>query len=115
MAKRSNGRRTSASTTREIAKLRDDLAQVAQQLGTVADKAADGALDQVRAQVQRVKGGIDELFAEASDRGQDAAEAVRDVTETFTEALEDTLHRRPLTTLGLALGVGFIAGATWRR
>jgi len=30
MAKRSNGRRTGASTTREIAKLRDDVAQVAE-------------------------------------------------------------------------------------
>jgi len=114
MAKRSNGSRNGA-TTKEIAKLREDVAQLALQLGNVADTAADGALDQVRAQIQRVKGGLDELFAQASDRGQDAAEAVRDVAATLSDAVEDAMHRRPLTTLGLALGAGFIAGATWRR
>src|ERR1700694_6552 len=114
MAKRSRTSQRS-STAKEIDKLKDDLAQLAQQLSNVADTAADGALDQVRAQVQRVKNSMDEVFAEASDRGQEAAYAVRDVAESFSEALEETLHRRPLTTLGLALGVGFIAGATWRR
>jgi ElaB/YqjD/DUF883 family membrane-anchored ribosome-binding protein len=114
MAKRSNGG-SNSSTAKEIAKLRDDVAQLAVQLGAVTDTAADGALDQVRAQIQRVKGGIDDLFGEANDRGQDAADAVRDVAETLSDAVEDTLHRRPLTTLALALGAGFIAGATWRR
>jgi len=113
MAKRSSG--SSGSTTKEIAKLREDVAQLAQQLGNVKDTATDGALDQVRAQIQRVKSGLDDLFAEATDRGQDAAEAVRDVAATLSDAVEDTMHRRPLTTLGLALGAGFIAGATWRR
>lgn len=114
MAKRSNGSSNSRAAT-DIGRLREDVAQLAAQLGSVADTAADGALDQVRAQIQRVKGGIDELFAEASDHGQDAAEAIRDVAATLSDAVEDTLHKRPLTTLGLALGVGFIAGATWRR
>jgi ElaB/YqjD/DUF883 family membrane-anchored ribosome-binding protein len=114
MARRSNGRNNNG-IAKEIGRLRDDVAHVAQQLGTVADTAADGALDQVRTQMQRVKGGIDELFAEASDRGQDATVALRGAAETLSGALEDTVQRHPLTTLGLALGAGFLAGAAWRR
>jgi ElaB/YqjD/DUF883 family membrane-anchored ribosome-binding protein len=113
----SMARRTSngSATANEIAKLKDDVAQLAQQLGNVADTAADGALDQIRAQVQRVKTSIDGVLAQAGDRGNEAADAVRDVSESLTEALEETVHRRPFTTLGVALGLGFIAGAAWRR
>jgi ElaB/YqjD/DUF883 family membrane-anchored ribosome-binding protein len=110
MAKRTNG-----STTSEIAKLKDDVAQLAQQLGTVADTATEGALDQIRAQVQRVRSSIDDVLGQAGDRSHEAADAMRDVTESLTEAIEETVHRRPLTTLGVALGIGFIAGAAWRR
>jgi ElaB/YqjD/DUF883 family membrane-anchored ribosome-binding protein len=113
MAKRnSNGGR---DTAKEIAKLKDDVGQLAQQLASVADTAADGALDQVRAQVQRVKSSIDDVFAQAGGRGQDAAVAVRDAADSLAETLEETLQQRPLMTLGIALGVGFFAGAAWRR
>ena len=33
----------------------------------------------------------------------------------FTDALEESLQSRPLTTLALAVGIGFVFGATWRR
>jgi ElaB/YqjD/DUF883 family membrane-anchored ribosome-binding protein len=113
MAKPSKTRRR--STAREVRRLNDDVSQLAQQLGNVADSATDGTFDQIRAQVQRVKTGVDDLLAEVGDKGQEAAEAVRDVAEGFAETLQETLHRRPLTTLGLAVGVGFIFGAMWRR
>jgi hypothetical protein len=40
---------------------------------------------------------------------------VMDVTENFTDALEESLQSRPLTTLALAIGIGFAFGAIWRR
>ena len=46
---------------------------------------------------------IDGLLSEASDRGQEAVDAVRDVAEDFSETLEDSMQRRPLTTLALAV------------
>jgi ElaB/YqjD/DUF883 family membrane-anchored ribosome-binding protein len=102
------------STAREVRRLKNDVAQLVQQLGNVADSAADGAFDQIRAQLQRVKTSIDDLFVEARDKGQEASETVRNVGESVAETVEETL-RQPLTTLGLAIGIGFIFGATWRR
>ena len=40
---------------------------------------------------------------------------MRDVTENFAEAVDESLRVRPLTTLALAVGLGFVFGAAWRR
>jgi ElaB/YqjD/DUF883 family membrane-anchored ribosome-binding protein len=61
------------------------------------------------------KSGIDDVLGQAGDRSHEAADAVREVADSFTESLEETMHRHPLTTLSVALGLGFIAGAAWRR
>jgi ElaB/YqjD/DUF883 family membrane-anchored ribosome-binding protein len=101
-----------SNTADEIAKLKEDVAQLARQLANVADSAADGALDEVRAQAMRVKGAINDVLGQAGD---EAAEAVREVRTSLTESLEETVHRHPLTTLSVALLMGFVAGALWRR
>jgi ElaB/YqjD/DUF883 family membrane-anchored ribosome-binding protein len=38
-----------------------------------------------------------------------------EVADTFTDALDESISRRPYTTLAIALGIGFLLGATWRR
>ncbi len=108
MPKRSN-------TSREIGKLKEEVAGLAQQLGTVVDSAKDDTLGEVRAQMQRVKRSLDDVLAEAGDKGQEAATAVKDVADTFAETIEETMHERPLMTLALAAGVGFVLGAAMRR
>ena len=105
MAKRTGGLET----------LKSDVARLTEQLATVADTTKDEAIDEVRAQMQRVRRTIDGLMSEASDRGQEAVEAVREAAEDFSETLEDSMHRRPLTTLALAVAFGFICGVAWRR
>jgi ElaB/YqjD/DUF883 family membrane-anchored ribosome-binding protein len=102
-------------TASGIEALKSDVARLTEQLATVVDTTKDEAIDEVRAQMQRVKRTIDGLLSEAGDRGQEAVEAVRDVAEDFSETLEDSMHRRPLTTLALAVGLGFLCGVAWRR
>jgi hypothetical protein len=34
---------------------------------------------------------------------------------SIEESLEEAIAQRPLATVGLALGIGFLIGATWRR
>jgi ElaB/YqjD/DUF883 family membrane-anchored ribosome-binding protein len=41
--------------------------------------------------------------------------AAQDAAVSFEETLEDVITQRPLATVGLALGIGFLIGATWRR
>jgi ElaB/YqjD/DUF883 family membrane-anchored ribosome-binding protein len=55
------------------------------------------------------------MMSDAEAKGHEAVDAVRGVGEDVTDAIDDSLKRRPYTTLALALAIGFLFGATWRR
>lgn len=82
----------------DLAALRDDVTRLAQQVaGIVA--ARSGA-----------------TLRKAQDKGAEAVGAVREVGDNMVDAIDESLHKRPYTTLALALGIGFLFGATsWRR
>jgi ElaB/YqjD/DUF883 family membrane-anchored ribosome-binding protein len=40
---------------------------------------------------------------------------MREVSDQFVEAIDESIKTRPYTTLGMALGLGFLFGAMWRR
>lgn len=52
--------------------------------------------------------------AKAENAAHDAAGAVRDVANNFGTALDDSLERQPMTTLAMAVAVGFVLGALWK-
>jgi hypothetical protein len=37
------------------------------------------------------------------------------MAESLEETLEDAIMQRPIAAVGLALGIGFLIGVTWRR
>ena len=51
----------------------------------------------------------------AQDTGRDAADALREVSDHFVEAIDESIKTRPYTTLAIAAGLGFLFGMTWRR
>jgi ElaB/YqjD/DUF883 family membrane-anchored ribosome-binding protein len=55
------------------------------------------------------------MVSGAQDRGRDAVGAMREVSDNFVEAIDDSIAKRPYTTLALVAAVAFIFGATWRR
>jgi ElaB/YqjD/DUF883 family membrane-anchored ribosome-binding protein len=92
----------------DLQALRDDVARLAQQIADIFAAKGNKAWD-------RARSGVDEAIADAEDRGRDALDAVREVGDNMFEAIDESLERRPYTTLALALGIGFLFGATWRR
>ena len=54
-------------------------------------------------------------MADAQDKGRDAVGAMRDVSDNFVEAIDESLKNRPYTTLAIVAGLGFLFGATWKR
>ena len=93
---------------RDLQALRDDFRRLADQVADIL--AGKGA-----AAWQHAKSGVDEAIAEAQDKGQEAANAVREVSDHFVAALDEAIKTRPYTTLALAAGLAFLFGATWRR
>jgi ElaB/YqjD/DUF883 family membrane-anchored ribosome-binding protein len=52
---------------------------------------------------------------DASERGSAVMDAAQEAAYSIEETLEDAITQRPLATVGLALGIGFLIGLTWRR
>jgi ElaB/YqjD/DUF883 family membrane-anchored ribosome-binding protein len=113
--KKRNGHSAIDDIRDDLQNLRQDIAHLADQVGNSLSESGDDALGEAKAQLRRIKDNVDAIITGASEKGREAREAVRDVTENFSDALEESLHARPLTTLALAIGVGFVFGATWRR
>jgi ElaB/YqjD/DUF883 family membrane-anchored ribosome-binding protein len=99
----------------DLQSLREDISHLADQVGNSLSDSGDDALGEAKAQLRRIKDNVDAIISGAGEKGREAREAVLDVTENFTDAIEESLQARPLTTLALAIGVGFVFGATWRR
>src|SRR5262249_14745207 len=99
---------TAADIQGDLQELQQDVAQLTQQLTDML--AAKGG------EVwRRARENVDELVGEAGARGKDAANAVRDVTDTLADAIDESIERRPYTTLAMVLGLGFVLGAIWKR
>jgi ElaB/YqjD/DUF883 family membrane-anchored ribosome-binding protein len=112
-SKNGNGAREKAAGTAsdiqdDLQGLQQDVAKLTQQLTDIV--AAKGS------EVWRLaRENVDDLVGEAGARGKDAADALRDVTGTLTDAIDDSIERRPYTTLAMVLGLGFVLGAIWKR
>ena len=52
--------------------------------------------------------------AKAESAAYEAADAVREVTHNFGKAVDNSLERQPMTTIAMAVAVGFVLGALWK-
>jgi ElaB/YqjD/DUF883 family membrane-anchored ribosome-binding protein len=86
--------------------LRDDFRRLADQVAGIVSGAAAW---------RQAKSRVDDAVADAQDKGRDAASAVREVSDHFVDALDESLKTRPYTTLAIVAGIAFLFGATWRR
>ena len=77
--------------------------------GSTADLAG------LRRQVQQLAAQLQEhaaasaasLVGRARESGEDAVAGVREVGDNFAHAIDDSLKKRPYTTLAVAFGMGF--------
>ena len=104
--------RTMKDIQHDLQAVRDDLARLAQQVSGLVTSGGGEAAAEVKAQLNRIRDSLEGLMSNAREKSFDAA---RDMTDNALEALETSVRTRPIVTLGVALGLGFLFGATWRR
>jgi len=92
----------------DIAALTDQITDVLNSFAGTASKQAQRGYKQARAQAESA---MDDM----SERGSAMLDAAQDAASSIEETLEDVITQRPLATVGLAIGLGFLIGATWRR
>jgi ElaB/YqjD/DUF883 family membrane-anchored ribosome-binding protein len=99
---------TSADMQNDLQKLREDFHRLADQVAQVIGTRGSRAW-------QQAKSSVDDIVADAQNKSHDAAGAMREVSDHFLEAVDDSIKTRPYTTLALVAGIAFLFGAAWRR
>lgn len=93
---------------KDLQMLRDDFSRLAQQMADIVANRGTAAW-------QRARSGVDDVMSDAQDKSREAIDAMREVSDKFVETVDESIKNRPYTTLAIAIGLGFLFGATWRR
>jgi ElaB/YqjD/DUF883 family membrane-anchored ribosome-binding protein len=98
----------SGDLQKDLQMLRDDFSRLAQQVADIVANRGSAAW-------QRARSGVDGVMSDAQDKSQEAVDAMREMSDKFVEAVDESIKNRPYTTLAIAVGLGFLFGSTWRR
>lgn len=92
----------------DLEALREDVSRLTQQIASILTRGGSNVWERARTNVEGV-------MSDAQDKGMEAVGAVREVGDNMIDAIDESLKKRPYTTLALVAGIGFLFGATWRR
>jgi ElaB/YqjD/DUF883 family membrane-anchored ribosome-binding protein len=98
----------SGDLQKDLQMLREDFSRLAQQVADIVANRGTAAW-------QRARSGVDGVMSDAQDKSREAVDAMREVSAKFVAAIDESIKDRPYTTLAIAVGLGFLFGATWRR
>ena len=96
----------------DLKQLRNDVGKLAEQIASLLSAGGDEALGQVKDRVRQMRDNLGDAVTDASELGR---EAFGEVSENLGQAIESSLREHPITTVALAVGLGFLFGTTWRR
>lgn len=113
-AKAGNGV-TASDIEEQMRVIRDDVTTLTRQMADLIEQTKDEAMAQAKTQARRAKATADSAMSDLQDKGRETVDAFRDVADTFGDAIDDSLKKRPYATLAIVAGLGFLFGAAWRR
>jgi len=102
----------SGNLEKDLQALRDDVAKLAEQVAEVFSNKSNAAWSRAKSSA---KSTVDDVMSGAHDKGEEAMDAIHDLSDNVIGAIDDSLKERPYLTLAIAAGVGFLFGLTWRR
>jgi ElaB/YqjD/DUF883 family membrane-anchored ribosome-binding protein len=100
---------------KDVAAVKNDIAALTDQITDALNTFAGSAKKQARRGYKEARANVDQVVSDASERGGAMMDAAQDAAYSIEETLEDVITQRPLATVGLAIGLGFLIGVTWRR
>jgi len=100
---------------KDVAAVKNDISALTEQITDTLNSFAGTARKQARRGYKQARANMDSAVDEISQRGSAVMDAAQDAATSIEGTLEDVITERPLATVGLALGLGFLIGVTWRR
>jgi ElaB/YqjD/DUF883 family membrane-anchored ribosome-binding protein len=100
---------------KDLAKMKNEVSALADQLSDALRSYGGEARKQARRGFSQARDNVDAVLSDVSDRGGAAIEAAQEAAASLEETLEEAIQQRPIAAVGLAIGLGFLIGVTWRR
>ena len=100
---------------KEMAAMKNAIGALSHQVADAASEIGATAQEQAKRGLKHARANVDSLVAEASNRAGAVANVAQSQAASLEETVEDVVRERPLSTVALALGVGFLVGVIWRR
>ena len=95
--------------------MKNDISALTDQITDVLNAFAGSAGKQARRGYREARANVDSAVDDISERGSAMMDSAYEAASSMEESLEDAIAQRPLATVGIALGIGFLIGAAWRR
>ena len=95
--------------------MKNDISALTDQITDVLNTFAGSASKQARRGYKEARANVDSAYDDMAERGSAMMDSAYDAASSIEESLEDVITQRPLATVGIALGIGFLIGAAWRR
>ncbi|WGS21446.1 MULTISPECIES: DUF883 family protein [unclassified Bradyrhizobium] len=100
---------------KDVTAVKNDIAALTEQITQALNSFAGNAGKQARRRYSETRANAESALDDMSERGGAMMGAAQDAASSIEETLEEVITQRPLATVGLALGLGFLIGLTWRR
>ena len=100
---------------KEVNAVKNDIAALTDQITDALNSFAGTATKQARRGYKQARANAEQAVDDMSERSSAMMDAAQGAASSIGETLEDAITERPLATVGIALGIGFLIGVTWRR
>jgi ElaB/YqjD/DUF883 family membrane-anchored ribosome-binding protein len=100
---------------KDVTSVKSDIAALTDQITDALNTFAGATKKQARRSFNQARDNVNSALDDATERGGDMLDAAQNAAVTIEETLEDAIIQRPIAAVGLALGIGFLVGVTWRR
>ena len=100
---------------KDVTSVKNDISALADQITDALNTLAGTASKQARRGYKNARANVDSVVDDLSERSGAMMGAAQEAAASMEETLENVITERPLATVGLALGLGFLIGVTWRR
>ena len=104
-----------ARLKQDLTAVKNDVAHLTQQIVDAVNALAAVAQNQGRRSLRQARANIDQAVSGASDRAGAVTTAAQDAASSVADSLAEAIQERPITSVALAMSVGFVIGDAWRR